>query len=114
MEDGTVGKHCDFEGCNQKEYYAFHCRDCNKNFCGAHRHVTCELTQMNPVAPVFNDVEEVKRACGLDGGECIGEGISLCTLCHKYFCLQHRFEDEHSCAYLQQRELDAQSVKAKH
>ena len=87
MEDGTVGQHCDFESCNQKEYFAFRCDDCNKHFCADHRHVTCEMTKVNP-APFINTVEEVKQPCGLaDSDGCEEDGIAHCSLCNKEFCL---------------------------
>ena len=117
MEDGTVGKHCEHEGCNQKEYYAFHCADCNKYFCGEHRHVICSETQMNPepaAAASQNQQEEVKTECAFQSDACEGEAISLCTLCNKYFCLAHRFEDQHNCVYLQNREQEEQKVRATH
>ena len=60
MEDGTVGRHCEFEGCNQKEYFSFQCPDCRKSFCAEHRHVSCGAVQ-NPDVSNVQMVEEVKR-----------------------------------------------------
>lgn len=90
MEDGTVGKHCDFEGCNQKEYFAFFCKDCQKSFCADHRHATCTQTEMNAAvipstALSAAQLEEMKRKCNLN--ECAGEGLSFCNGCSEYFCL---------------------------
>ena len=61
MEDGTVGHHCQMEGCNQKEFFSFECKDCNKYFCADHRHVVCEFSKMNPDPIAVN--QETKVFC---------------------------------------------------
>ena len=100
MQDSSVGHHCEEPGCNKKEYFSFECKDCNKFFCGEHRHVVCEMAKMNPEKPLETD-KRIKEPCSFilmnsesnEGEKCPDEALSKCPLCGKMFCLNHRFED---------------------
>ena len=124
MEDGTVGHHCQEEGCNQKEFFSFECKPCGKFFCADHRHIVCDKAQMNPDKPIVN--QETKVFCQFynradmtaNTGQiesnavemCKGEGLSKCSLCSKFFCLDHRFEDQHQCEAIELRQIEETKI----
>ena len=101
MEDGSVGAHCQFEGCGQKEFFPFSCSDCNKTFCGEHRHVGCAEPQQKQQ---HDNVDLKKDWPKCMFTECEEVSSSGCKLCGRQFCLNHRFEDQHECPALAVRE----------
>ena len=69
MDDAGIGKHCDQEGCHQKEYYSFTCSDCNKTFCGQHRHTVCPEKYTGAASqdpPVVTSISKEHVQCNAD------------------------------------------------
>ena len=71
------------------------------------------MTNMNTEKP--EQVEKrIKEPCSFfilndetkQREKCPNEALSKCPLCLQMFCLDHRFEDQHDCIVLQQRQVE--------
>lgn len=124
MRDKTdatlVGKHCQYEYCNQLDFLPFHCQSCGKDFCLDHRTESTHKCS-NPGAWA-----ERRRQAQLSQPS-IGEGRTLrdkvsekpcasaecktvvgtslvpgvhCANCNRDYCLKHRLKEDHNCKNL--------------
>ncbi|KAG5932583.1 hypothetical protein E4U60_005112 [Claviceps pazoutovae] len=120
-QDATlIGKHCQFEYCNQLDFLPFLCQSCSKTFCLDHR---TEFTHKCANAGAW---AERKRLANLSKPS-IGQGKTLrdkvsqkpcaspecktvvgtslvpgvhCDTCNRDYCLKHRLREDHDCKSL--------------
>jgi predicted nucleic acid binding AN1-type Zn finger protein len=115
-----IGKHCQFEYCNQLDFLPFLCQSCNKTFCLDHRTETGHKCS-NPGAWARKRREVEKSrvaygegrrlrdlvpekpcdspACKTVVGTARNPGVH-CSTCNRDYCLQHRLKEEHGCKNL--------------
>ena len=99
----NVGKHCDFQGCNQLDFLPVKCGHCKNVFCKEHFSYLnhgCDswnaLSENNP-----NIVSNVQTYnCNYLECEKIEETSIICPKCNENFCMVHRLEKDHRCGYI--------------
>ncbi|KAG6002706.1 hypothetical protein E4U21_002815 [Claviceps maximensis] len=120
-QDATlVGKHCQYEYCNQLDFLPFLCHSCSKTFCLDHR---TESTHKCPNAGAWAERRRLanlsRPSIGQDktlrdkvsqkpcaSPECTTVvGTSLvpgvhCDSCNRDYCLKHRLGEDHDCKNL--------------
>ena len=115
-----VGRHCQYEYCNQLDFLPFYCQSCNKTFCLDHR---TESTHQcaNPGAwaerrrqaqlaqpsigqgKVLRDKVSEKPCASPDCNTVIGTSLVTgvhCDSCNRDYCLKHRLKEDHGCKNL--------------
>ncbi|TKS87647.1 Zinc finger protein 1 [Collichthys lucidus] len=101
MAELDIGKHCQIDSCNQKDFLPFVCDSCSGVFCLEHRSREAHSCSEEPV----------KREPRTEGGstsypcsfqDCKGKELLpvICPQCEKHFCLAHRHQDDHKCEKL--------------
>lgn len=124
MRDRTdaslVGKHCQYDYCNQLDFLPFSCQSCSKTFCLDHR------TESSHKCTNAGAWAERKRLANL-ARPSIGQGKLLrdkvsqmpcaspecktvvgtsltpgvhCQKCNRDYCLKHRLQEDHDCKNL--------------
>nr|XP_046227034.1 AN1-type zinc finger protein 1 [Scatophagus argus] len=102
MAELDIGKHCQIDTCNQKDFLPFVCDCCSGVFCLEHRSREAHSCPEEPV----------KRESHAEGGstsypcsfqDCKGKELLpvICSQCEKHFCLAHRHQDDHKCEKLE-------------
>lgn len=102
MAELDIGKHCQIDSCNQKDFLPFVCDLCSGVFCLEHRSREAHSCSVEPV----------KRESQAAGGstsypcsfqDCRGKEVLpvVCPHCEKHFCLAHRHQDDHKCEKLE-------------
>jgi predicted nucleic acid binding AN1-type Zn finger protein len=115
-----VGKHCEYEYCNQLDFLPFHCQSCKKTFCLDHRTETAhkcanagawaerrrqaQLAQPSIGAGKMlrDHVSEKSCAspsCKTTVGTSLTPGVH-CSTCNRDYCLKHRLQEDHDCKNL--------------
>ncbi|XP_028290428.1 AN1-type zinc finger protein 1 [Gouania willdenowi] len=102
MAELDIGKHCQVESCNIKDYLPFVCDSCSGLFCLEHRsreaHSCPEVSvKREPVT----SCSSTSYTCSVK--ECRGKEVLpvICPQCEKHFCLAHRHQDDHKCEKLE-------------
>ncbi|KAK7417332.1 hypothetical protein QQX98_004609 [Neonectria punicea] len=112
-----IGKHCEYEYCNQLDFLPFFCQSCRKTFCLDHRSETshkcteegawaerkrlAQLTQPSiGQGRVLRDKVSQKPCaspvCKTVVGTSLTPGVH-CQTCNRDYCLKHRLKEDHDC-----------------
>ncbi len=115
-----VGKHCEYEYCNQLDFLPFHCQSCRKTYCLDHRTESshrctnagawaerrrqAQLAQPSIGAgkTLRDKVSEkpcASPACKTVVGTSLVPGVH-CSTCNRDYCLKHRLKEDHDCKNL--------------
>lgn len=128
MRDRTdaslVGKHCQYEYCNQLDFLPFFCQSCSKTFCLDHRSETGHKCVNEGAWAARRRQAQLNRPSiggGVGGGKTLMDksrekpcatpdcktmiGTSLtpgvhCQTCKRDYCLKHRLGEDHDCKSL--------------
>ncbi|XP_035474843.1 AN1-type zinc finger protein 1 isoform X1 [Scophthalmus maximus] len=105
MAELDIGKHCQIDSCNQKDFLPFVCYSCSGVFCLAHRSRedhSCSEDSVN------RERMEPRLTGGSTSYPCSFEDCRrkellpvICPQCEKHFCLVHRHQDDHKCEKLE-------------
>ncbi|KAI0132635.1 AN1-like zinc finger protein [Xylariales sp. AK1849] len=120
-EDATlIGKHCQFEYCNQLDFLPFFCQSCKHTFCLDHRTETSHKCaqagawaerrrQAQLAKPSAGEGKRMRdfvqqkpcaaRECKTTVGTSLAPGVH-CDRCNRDYCLKHRLGEEHDCKNL--------------
>ncbi|GJN69713.1 zinc finger protein [Purpureocillium lilacinum] len=124
MRDKTdatlVGKHCQYEYCNQLDFLPFLCQSCGKTFCLDHRTESGHKCA-NPGAwaqrkrqaelakpsigqgKTLRDRVSQKPCASPDCKTVVGTSLTPgvhCDTCNRDYCLKHRLKEDHNCKNL--------------
>ena len=115
-----VGKHCQYEYCNQLDFLPFLCQSCTKTFCLDHRSETAHRCA-NPGAwarrrreaelakpsigqgRTLRDKVSQKPCASPDCKTVVGTSLTPgvhCPACQRDYCLKHRLKEDHDCRNL--------------
>lgn len=115
-----VGKHCEYEYCNQLDFLPFLCQSCKKTFCLDHRTESshkcadagawaerrrlAQLAQPSIGAgrTLRDKVSEkpcASSTCKTVVGTSLVPGVH-CPTCNRDYCLKHRLKEDHDCKNL--------------
>ncbi|XP_023275798.1 AN1-type zinc finger protein 1 isoform X2 [Seriola lalandi dorsalis] len=123
MAEFDIGKHCQIDSCNIKDFLPFVCDSCSGVFCLEHRSREAHSCPEEPVK------REPRTAGGSTSYSCSFEDCKgkellpvICPQCEKHFCLVHRHQDDHKCEKLEvqkprmaaTKELVQKIVESKH
>ena len=115
-----VGKHCEYEYCNQLDFLPFHCQSCKKTFCLDHRTETSHkcpnegawaerrrlAQQAQPsigAGKTLRDRVSEKPCASPDCKTVVGTSLTPgvhCSTCNRDYCLKHRLKEDHNCKNL--------------
>ncbi|UNI13332.1 hypothetical protein JDV02_000087 [Purpureocillium takamizusanense] len=124
MRDKTdatlVGKHCQYEYCNQLDFLPFLCQSCGKTYCLDHRTESGHKCS-NPGAwaqrkrqaelakpsigqgKTLRDRVSQKPCASPDCKTVVGTSLTPgvhCDTCNRDYCLKHRLREDHDCKNL--------------
>ncbi|KAL2760096.1 hypothetical protein ACRALDRAFT_2095763 [Sodiomyces alcalophilus JCM 7366] len=120
FDASLVGKHCDFEYCNQLDFLPFFCQSCRKTFCldhrteGTHKCANAgawaekrrQAALAKPSAGQGRQLRDTvsqkpcaSPACKTTIGTSLVPGVH-CTSCNRDYCLKHRLKEDHDCKNL--------------
>ncbi|PIG79733.1 AN1 zinc finger protein [Aspergillus arachidicola] len=103
----SIGRHCQFEYCNQLDFLPFRCESCRGTFCLDHRTETshkCPKAErkprhQSPYAETHDLQLGPMRTSRLQNPHQHDEGPGRrCPNCNRQYCLKHRLREEHDCA----------------
>ncbi|KAJ0346814.1 hypothetical protein COL154_005594 [Colletotrichum chrysophilum] len=120
FDETLVGKHCEYDYCNQLDFLPFFCQSCKKTFCLDHRSESShKCTNAGAWAERRRQAELAKPAYGagrqlrdhVSEKPCASPpckttiGTSLvpgvhCSGCNRDYCLRHRLKEDHDCKNL--------------
>lgn len=117
-----VGKHCQYEYCNQLDFLPFFCQSCSRTFCLDHRSETAHKCANAGAWAERRRLANLNRpSIGAGGGKTLRDksdekpcaspecktmvGTSLtpgvhCQTCKRDYCLKHRLQEDHNCKNL--------------
>ncbi|KAM4543991.1 AN1-type zinc finger protein 1 [Fundulus diaphanus] len=102
MAELEIGKHCQVNSCNLKDFLPFVCDSCSGVYCLQHR------SREAHSCPEETATRESRGTGGSTSYPCSFEGCKgkeplpvLCPQCGKHFCLAHRHQDDHKCEKLE-------------
>jgi AN1-type zinc finger protein 1 len=115
-----VGKHCEYDYCNQLDFLPFLCQSCRKTFCLDHRTETshkcakagawaerkrvAQLSQPSIGAgKTLRDRVSEKPCATADCKTVVGTSLTPgvhCQTCNRDYCLKHRLQEDHDCKNL--------------
>ncbi|KAK4070784.1 hypothetical protein H0G86_009009 [Trichoderma simmonsii] len=120
-EDASlVGKHCQYEYCNQLDFLPFFCQSCTKTFCLDHRSESSHkctnpgawaerkrqaqlakpsIGQGRTLRDKISEKPCASPSCETTIGTSLVPGVH-CETCNRDYCLKHRFKDDHNCKNL--------------
>ncbi|KAF6737666.1 AN1-type zinc finger protein 1 [Oryzias melastigma] len=102
MAEIDIGKHCQVESCNLKDFLPFVCDSCRGVYCLEHRSREAHVCPEKPVTKELPTVGGSKSyPCSFE--DCKGKELLevICPQCEKHFCLAHRHQDDHKCEKLE-------------
>lgn len=120
-DDATlIGKHCEYDYCNQLDFLPFFCQSCRKTFCLDHRSETSHkcanagawaerkrLAQLSQPSigqgRVLRDKVSQKPCSRPDCKTVVGTSLTPgvhCQTCNRDYCLKHRLTEDHDCKNL--------------
>ncbi|KAL0930545.1 zinc finger protein [Colletotrichum truncatum] len=115
-----VGKHCEYDYCNQLDFLPFFCQSCKKTFCLDHRSETSHKCanagawaerrrQAELAKPGYGSGRQLRDyvsekpcaspACKTTIGTSLVPGVH-CQNCNRDYCLKHRLKEDHDCKNL--------------
>jgi predicted nucleic acid binding AN1-type Zn finger protein len=117
VDPTLIGKHCQYEYCNQLDFLPFFCQSCKHTFCLDHR---TESTHKCPEAGAWarrrreaelakpsagegkrmRDFVQQKPCAAKDCKTTVGTSLTPgvhCDKCNRNYCLKHRMVEEHDC-----------------
>lgn len=115
-----VGKHCQYEYCNQLDFLPFLCQSCTRTFCLDHRTETAHKCASPGVWAQRRREAELARPsigqgrtlrdkvsqkpcaspdCKTVVGTSLVPGVH-CPSCNRDYCLKHRLKEDHDCRNL--------------
>ncbi|TDZ18055.1 AN1-type zinc finger protein 1 [Colletotrichum orbiculare MAFF 240422] len=119
--DATLlGKHCEYDYCNQLDFLPFFCQSCKKTFCLDHRSETSHKCvnagawaerrrQAELAKPAFGAGRQLRdhvsekpcasKTCKTTVGTSLVPGVH-CPSCNRDYCLKHRLKEDHDCKNL--------------
>jgi AN1-type zinc finger protein 1 len=120
-KDATlIGKHCQYEYCNQLDFLPFFCQSCKHTFCLDHRSETAhhcaeagawaerrrQAALARPSAGEGRTMRDrvsqkpcAAHDCKTTVGTSLVPGVH-CDRCNRDYCLKHRLGEEHDCKNL--------------
>lgn len=102
MAELDIGKHCQVESCNLKDFLPFVCEFCSGVYCLEHRSRDAHSCKEEPVKRELQASDGSKSyLCSFQ--DCKGKELLpvICPQCEKHFCLIHRHQDDHQCEKLE-------------
>lgn len=102
MAELEIGKHCQVDSCNLKDFLPFVCDSCSGVYCLEHR---SREAHSCPEETVTKESKcpggSTSYPCSIE--DCKGKELLpvLCPQCKKHFCLAHRHQDDHKCEKLE-------------
>ncbi|ROT42900.1 AN1-like zinc finger protein [Sodiomyces alkalinus F11] len=120
FDASLLGKHCEFDYCNQLDFLPFFCQSCRKTFCldhrteGAHncanagawaqRRRQAELAkpsvgQGRQLRDTVSQKPCASPSCKTTIGTSLVPGVH-CASCNRDYCLKHRLKEDHDCKNL--------------
>ncbi|KAF7213435.1 AN1-type zinc finger protein 1 [Nothobranchius furzeri] len=102
MAEVDIGRHCQVDSCNVKDFLPFVCDCCSGVYCLEHRSREAHSCAQEPVKRELRTTGgSVSYSCSFEG--CKGKELLpvLCPQCEKHFCLAHRHQDDHKCEKLE-------------
>ncbi|KAK2057547.1 AN1-like zinc finger protein [Colletotrichum caudatum] len=115
-----VGKHCEYDYCNQLDFLPFFCQSCKKTFCLDHRSETSHKCsnagawaerrrQAELAKPAYGQGRQLRDhvsqkpcaspSCKTTIGTSLVPGVH-CPGCNRDYCLKHRLKEDHDCKNL--------------
>ncbi|KAK1585556.1 AN1-like zinc finger protein [Colletotrichum navitas] len=115
-----VGKHCEYDYCNQLDFLPFFCQSCKKTFCLDHRSETSHKCsnagawaerrrQAELAKPAHGQGRQLRDhvsqkpcaspSCKTTIGTSLIPGVH-CPGCNRDYCLKHRLKEDHDCKNL--------------
>ncbi|KAH6685959.1 AN1-like zinc finger protein [Plectosphaerella plurivora] len=120
FDASLVGKHCEYDYCNQLDFLPFFCQSCKKTFCLDHRteraHKCVEegawakrrreadlakpsVGQGRLLRDAVSQKPCASPTCKTTIGTSLVPGVH-CATCNRDYCLKHRLKEEHDCKNL--------------
>lgn len=115
-----IGKHCQYDYCNQLDFLPFFCQSCSKTFCLDHRTETAHKCakagawaerkrQAQLSRPSIGQGKTLRGStpekpcaspdCKTVVGSSLTPGVH-CQTCNRDYCLKHRLKEDHDCSKL--------------
>lgn len=115
-----VGKHCQYEYCNQLDFLPFFCQSCSHTFCLDHRTETAHkcakegawaerrrqaqlarpsIGQGKMLRDKITEKPCASPVCKTVIGTSLSTGVH-CQTCNRDYCLKHRLKEDHDCKNL--------------
>ncbi|CAG9980531.1 unnamed protein product [Clonostachys byssicola] len=115
-----IGKHCEYDYCNQLDFLPFLCQSCRKTYCLDHRTETAhkcakagEWAERKRLAQLAQPSVGAGKAlrdkvsqkpcaspsCSTTVGTSLTPGVH-CAKCNRDYCLKHRLQEDHDCKNL--------------
>lgn len=120
-KDATlIGKHCEYDYCNQLDFLPFFCQSCKKTFCLDHRTErahkcanegawaerrrqaqlnTPSIGQGRTLRDKVSEKPCATPECKTVVGTSLTPGVH-CQTCNRDYCLKHRLKEDHNCKNL--------------
>ncbi|KAA8650076.1 hypothetical protein EYZ11_008743 [Aspergillus tanneri] len=117
----SIGRHCEFEYCNQLDFLPFHCESCRGTFCLDHRTETAHRcaregewarrrngannngsSTSTQKPTIYNSDQCAHLNCKTLINTLTDPGVR-CPNCTRHYCLKHRLREEHDCAKITPR-----------
>ncbi|KAK0391395.1 hypothetical protein NLU13_0895 [Sarocladium strictum] len=115
-----IGKHCEYDYCNQLDFLPFFCQSCKQTFCLDHRTERAHkctnegawaerrrLAQLNQPSigqgRILRDKVSEKPCATPDCKTVVGTSLTPgvhCQTCNRDYCLKHRLKEDHNCKNL--------------
>ncbi|CRK43206.1 hypothetical protein BN1723_016139, partial [Verticillium longisporum] len=120
FDETLLGKHCEYDYCNQLDFLPFFCQSCKKTFCLDHRSETSHkctnagawaerrrqaqaATHSHGQGRLMRDAVSEKPcaspSCKTTIGTSLVPGVH-CSTCNRDYCLKHRLNEDHNCKNL--------------
>ncbi|KAI9370630.1 hypothetical protein BJX61DRAFT_544426 [Aspergillus egyptiacus] len=119
----SIGRHCEYEYCNQLDFLPFRCESCRGTYCLEHRTETAHrcphagewarrrqnatphsTTSSTPTEKptIYNSDQCAHVSCKTLINTLKDPGVR-CPECRREYCLRHRLREEHDCAKIAPR-----------
>ncbi|KAL4965342.1 AN1-type zinc finger protein [Aspergillus stella-maris] len=116
----SIGRHCQYEYCNQLDFLPFRCESCRGTYCLDHRtetahrcpnegewaqrrNGTTSATSTPTQKPtIYNSDQCAHVSCKTLVNTLKDPGVK-CPDCRREYCLKHRLKEEHDCAKIAPR-----------
>lgn len=115
-----IGKHCEYDYCNQLDFLPFFCQSCKGTFCLDHRSETAHkcanegawaerkrLAQLSQPSigegKTLRDKVSEKPCASPECKTVVGTSLTPgvhCQTCNRDYCLKHRLKEDHDCKNL--------------